>query len=1255
MQTTLLALAVAVILALVAALVGPLVVDWSGYRALFESEASRLLGVDVRVNGQIDARLLPSPRLTLHRIELGNGRDAVRARSLGLEFSLGALMQGEWHATEVQFDAPQFQFSLDRDGVVHAPALALGFAPDALTINKLSVIDGKVTLTDAAGARSVTFDRLWFNGELGSLLGPVRGEGAAAVNDAVYPFRLTAGRYNSSGGLKLKVNVDPREYPVNIEVDGTLTLAGGKPQFEGSLSVRRPAGIAAHGTDVLTHPWHLRGKVKADHASALMNDLEFVYGAEDDGLKLAGAVDFSFGQQPLFKAVLSGRQVDVDRLAAGSEEAASSPGAALNRLAALAGKAFHPPVPIQLGISIDQVKLGGNVVQSLRGDVTTADGNWNLDRLEFRAPGFTQVRLSGRLAVAAESVRFSGPADLESKDPKALAAWLEGRKPPAQDELRPLHVHGDVTLGTEKFAIENLTAEFARKTIAGNFVYIFPADAKSSRLEAELNAPELDLDLALDFGRALFAGSRLERPQEMAIKADIGHARLAGIEGREIKAQVKVDADQWQIDQLSVAELGGAAFSAQGRVTFAGPAPQGRLRIDLNAPDLAPVTALLERFAPDAARMLQYNAHQMAPTELHAQLSLEGKAPSETRFSIDGNLGKVRIAVAGDGQLDAKQLRFGNLRVKGTLDADEGRVLVGVLGLDRVVSVARGPAKLSLSAAGPAYGEMRVESRLEAAGLEATIHGTAQPFAEMPAASLQATIVRADFAPLRGTGQPLPINFSGRVGVAGNKVAIQEINAVVAGTTARGNLNIEVAESRRLHGEIEADFINGPAVIAAAVGLPEDDERTTNKDASTGWKWSDHLFGGGAFGNYDGEIAVRARRVALLPQLNAREFSAKLRLGDDALAIEEAAGLVSGGRLSGALSLRSGPDGVTAHTSFSLKGADTATLIRAAARPAVTGTLDLSADVEATGLSPVALIGSLRGSGMIRISKGELAGLDPRAFDAVTRAVDQGVPVEPDRIADVVRKALAGGQLSVEQAEAAFAVNAGQVRLSELTTSSKDAKLSLSGNIDLLDGSLNARLVLSGADSRSGVRPDIFMALHGPFSDVSRTIDVSALTGWLTLRAIENQAQRVKELEEAARKRREAEERRLEEERQRQAAERQRQEEERKRREAAERQREEEERARRQAAQQRELPASPQSAEPPAPAGDGRFAPQEPPRSGSDSTSLPTTAPSRERRAPPLPAPIDIGPPPGVRGSDATGLPWLPRLFQPEASVGPQR
>src|SRR4029079_4175382 len=92
LQTTLLGLAIAIILALVAALVGPLLLDWGSHPTLFEAEASRLVGVTVLVTGVMYARLLAAARLMLQDIQMGDGGKTIRARSLGVEFALGSLM-----------------------------------------------------------------------------------------------------------------------------------------------------------------------------------------------------------------------------------------------------------------------------------------------------------------------------------------------------------------------------------------------------------------------------------------------------------------------------------------------------------------------------------------------------------------------------------------------------------------------------------------------------------------------------------------------------------------------------------------------------------------------------------------------------------------------------------------------------------------------------------------------------------------------------------------------------------------------------------------------------------------------------------------------------------------------------------------------------------------------------------------------------------------------------------------------------------
>ncbi len=1240
MQTTLLGIAIAIILALVAALVGPLMIDWGGYRALFEQEATHLVGVPVHVTGAIDARLLPTPQLTLHDIEIGAGEN-IRARALGIEFALGPLLRGQWRASQMRLTGPELSLRLDAKGELHAPSLAVGFDPDALAIDHLNIQDGRLTLADTANGGKLTLDKLWFNGEARSLLGPFKGEGAATVAGDLYPFRLSTGRYGN-GRLALHLNVDPVSHPLSVKADGDLVLAASKPRFDGKLALTRPVGIAAGSKSKISQPWQIGGNIKVTTASALMQGLEFQYGSEDKGFKLTGDAEFKFGRHPRFDGVLSARQIDLDTTLAGDDGTRPPPAAALRKIAELAGGAFRPSIPIQIGIGIDQVTLGGNALQNVRGDISTGAQGWNLDRFEFRAPGFTEVRLSGRLAVADDRVAFTGPAALKTNNPKLLTAWLEGRNDAGKGVLQPLSLRGDLTFASDKIAVERLNAEIDRKNVTGRFAYYFAAPAHPARFDAALHAPDLDIDAALGFGRALLAGSHIERPHDMTIAADIGHATVAGFSARDLSARVKVDAEGLRIDKLSVADLGGAAFSASGRIVTT-PATQGTVQVDLDAPDVAPVIALVSRFAPKTAAALERGAPAMNPAKLHASLSVQGAQPGAVaKLALAGSLGKAALTLTAETNADITKFKAGEMKLAGKLSAGDGRLLLAMLGLDRAVAVGAGPGTLSFDADGPVRGDLKVEGKLSAGGLDAHARGTLNPFAAKPSADLRATIARADLAPLRRAGSgraALPVNFASHIVLAGQDLTLNDINAGVAGATLRGKVGVTLGAPHRLRGEIEADRMDGAALVAAAIGMPAAADGKT-----AAWTWSDAPFGKGILGDYAGSIAFKSRRVDLLPQLAAREVSATLRFGKDAVALDDVGGDIAGGRLGGSLSFRQGPDGLSAETKLSLSGADVNALLPSGARPPVTGTLALSGEAQGTGLSPVALIGSLRGKGQFTLGDAQFAGLDPRAFDAVTQAVDDGLAIDAHRISDVVSKALQSGKLSVKQAQGALAISAGQVRLTKFSADSDAAKLSLTGYLDLTGGTLDARLVLSGADEDAGTRPDIFMALTGPVAAPQRSIDVSALTGWLTLRAIEIQARKVRELERERALERERE-KKLEEERAR-----------------AERQREQErERA---LVRQRQLERA-RAAQPPAsPAPNGAPTTRaQPPAADNNEAAAaaplsltpkpkhkpkpkPKTAPARataRQRAPALPPPVMIGPPPGG-GS------------RPEASaVGPQR
>ena len=128
----------------------------------------------------------------------------------------------------------------------------------------------------------------------------------------------------------------------------------------------------------------------------------------------------------------------------------------------------------------------------------------------------------------------------------------------------------------------------------------------------------------------------------------------------------------------------------------------------------------------------------------------------------------------------------------------------------------------------------------------------------------------------------LPVTFAGNVALTANDLTLSDIDATVAGAALRGKLGLTLPAPRRLQGEIEADSIDAAGLIAAAIGMP-----APAGTRNAAWAWSSEPFAGGVFGDYGGQIALKARRVDLLPRLTAREFRATLRFGKEEFALDD--------------------------------------------------------------------------------------------------------------------------------------------------------------------------------------------------------------------------------------------------------------------------------------------------------------------------------------------------------------------------------
>src|SRR5262249_29147893 len=177
----------------------------------------------------------------------------------------------------------------------------------------------------------------------------------------------------------------------------------------------------------------------------------------------------------------------------------------------------------------------------------------------------------------------------------------------------------------------------------------------------------------------------------------------------------------------------------------------------------------------------------------------------------------------------------------------------------------------------------------------------------------------------------------------------------------------------------------------------------------------------GVFAAIAGQVAFEAQRASLSSALAAQEMRGLIRFGDGQVSFEDLEGKVAGGRFLAQLALQSGPEGVAARGRLALTDTDAAILIPGQqARPALAGRLGLQAEVEGAGLSPATLIGSLRGAGTATLEGAQLAGLDPKAFGAVVRAVDRGLTIDADKIRDMMDTGLQAGRLAVARAHGAF-------------------------------------------------------------------------------------------------------------------------------------------------------------------------------------------------------------------------------------------
>jgi hypothetical protein len=1110
-QTTLLGLAIAFIIALTAALIGPYFIDWNQFRPQFEAEATRVVGAPVRVGGELNARLLPTPSLRLRAVVVGGANDLgkVRADKLDVEFSLGSLMRGEWRATELTINGMALDLGLDSQGRIDWPASIGKFNLGSVSIDRLN-LTGRIALHDAASRGTLELNDIAFSGDVRSLAGSVRGDGNFMLSGVRYPFRVSSGQSVDGSGTRVHFNIDPGARGFSADLDGVLSFEARAPRFEGALVLAAPAGLKATG-DVPITPWRVSARVKADPAAARFEQLEASYGAEESALKFVGVGDIRFGAAPLLHAVLSARQLDADRFVANDNNAAD-PVRLLPGLRALTAAIPLVPIPAQIEFSSEQIMLGGRPVQNLAADLHADAKSWTVDRLDFRAPGATRVALSGTSTQAGPSGGFTGALNVESSDPDTLLAWLQGRSEVTSRSQKPLRLIGNVSAGSDRIAIDAMKAEIDGGAVEGRFAVSNLPAGGGSRFDAELKAERLDLDAATAFVRSL-AGPQAEWPDQARLSLDVGRATSGGQELRPFKAKLGYGPGTIALDQLKIGDASGVMLEGAG--SFDRVNATGRLALNSSAASLGQITGLIAPLAPALASRLNTMGASPGPARLRLTLDLEKNSEHADRGNARAVLdldapqlkGVATITakpdIAAIRGIDLDTLRRSEIGIESKLSSERGGSLLVLLGLDRTIAVGEGPAQFQGSVTGVWRAPLQLKAKMMGAGLDAEAQGTAEPWASEPKAGVNLKVRSVNLAPLLDL-KPSDtlaqnISVSSRVSLAGSKLTFDDLDGATSGSRLRGRVALTLDDEKNVEGEVGLDVLDLAPAFALAIGA-------AGHDASA-------PLGSGLLKGWRGHIAFQALRGALPGGGELRPVSGSIKSDGQSLTFDALKGVIGGGEATANIDAKQSVNGIALNARVQLAGVDGAALrYRTLAMPA--GRASMQMTLTTQGRSASALTGALSGSGTVMLESAVIAGLDPRAFDAAIRASDNGQATDDNRLRQIVEPVLSAGALSVPSAQIPFNIRDGRLRIGATTLDALDARAIVSGGYDIPadQADIRASLASTAAGSTTS-RPEIQLFAVGSPDALDRTVDVAALSSWLAVRAIDRETRRLDSIE----------------------------------------------------------------------------------------------------------------------------------------------
>ncbi len=527
------------IAALVTVLAAPYFIDWNQYKSEIEAQASKLIGHNLTVTGDVHLRLLPAPYLQLEQISIdaaydpANGNEPIpsllEAQAFRLWLFAPPLLRGAVEVQEIVIVKPHLRFAMDVSGKSNwstKPAFppSMPFTPTAISLQSMTIVDGTVEISTKTTGNGIEKKRgriiRALNGgfSAGSLKGPFKFDGTIGTGDTRQVLRISTGSIDDKEQMRVKGILRSPTKGHRYAFDGSVLRLRSQPTLDGVISGSFPffkappnqqkADDKAANNKNRVRPIEVKTSINANTERALFDKIliTIVHKNRPQVLTGKGRLSWDKGQIDI-NGNLSARLIDIDHLKDGLQVGNSLKEVVANLFAGVQAQAKAANLDSgQFHVNINQIKLNGDLVQDLQITLQQTGNQLQIKRFNASLPGNNAVTIDGRFEEGATGSLFRGRGLLRGQSLGHLVTWMAGTK--LEGGIRAIRSHpftmrGNVLFGSDIWALNSVQGDIAGTSFTGKISHRAPriTSGKKQRGEIDLKLTTSDINSTALVGR----------------------------------------------------------------------------------------------------------------------------------------------------------------------------------------------------------------------------------------------------------------------------------------------------------------------------------------------------------------------------------------------------------------------------------------------------------------------------------------------------------------------------------------------------------------------------------------------------------------------------------------------------------------------------------------------------------------------------------------------------------------------------------